>query len=149
MKPTEPDFPLLQQASPAMGPVDGTDKLTLTPRTGARVQRAAFSLSALEVSGAAQLGVRDHTSQDGTAWAGGGCSARSSHPAEQTSNRAGFCFSLLADGLKLDPSALPSMDNGINQLMDKMRGALCDTQGCARPAPSYPENISFAQADVK
>lgn len=95
-----------------MGPVDGTDKLTLTPRAGAQAQRTAFSLSALEVSGAVQL--RDHASQPGTAQAGGSCGACSSHPAEQTSNRAGLCFSLLAYGLKIDLSALPSMDNGIN-----------------------------------
>lgn len=97
-----------------MGPVDGTDKLTLTPRAGAQAQRTAFSLPTLEVSGAVQLRVWDHASQPGTAQAGGSCGARSSHPAEQTSNRAGFCFSLLAYGLKIDLSALPSMDNGIN-----------------------------------
>lgn len=44
----ELDFSPLQQVSPATGPINGTAKLTPSPRVGAYTQGTAFSLPALE-----------------------------------------------------------------------------------------------------
>lgn len=46
----ELDFSLLLQVSPAVGPIDGTGKLTLVPRVGMYVQRLTSSFSTLELN---------------------------------------------------------------------------------------------------
>lgn len=58
---------LLQQESSVVGPIDGTDKCMLMPRTGASVQRTAFLLSVLEKNSRVQCTECRHTLQNGTA----------------------------------------------------------------------------------
>lgn len=78
------DFPLLQQVSPVVGPVDGTDKLTLTPQAGVYVQSLASSLSALEFNPEPQTTPSTH----GAGWAA-------------AVNRAESCSSLRVVRVKL------------------------------------------------